>query len=194
MEASRDSGSRGSGIGGDGRWRRRVHGCYRSTHRRWRLARLRSNARQHAALAAHGDHAGERRAARPRVHGSTLKKIDPTIKIGEQSYPVAVDGQLYVTTNDDNVFRIDGATGQDRLAVQAGRHRRLQELRHRREPRRRLLRRQALPAHARHAHERAEPGRRAPDQARHDRAATCPAPARTTATPRRARRSAPTIA
>ena len=79
---------------------------------RWRLAGLRSNARQHAALAAYGDHARERRAARPRVHGRLSRRSIPTIKIGEQSYPVAVDGQLYVTSNDDNVFRIDGATGK----------------------------------------------------------------------------------
>ena len=47
-----------------------------------------------------------------RVYTDDFKKIDPSVKIGEQSYPVAIDGQLYVTTNDDNVFRIDGATGQ----------------------------------------------------------------------------------
>jgi alcohol dehydrogenase (cytochrome c) len=47
-----------------------------------------------------------------RVYTVDFKKLDPGIKIGEQSYPVAVDGQLYVTTNDDNVFRIDGATGK----------------------------------------------------------------------------------
>jgi alcohol dehydrogenase (cytochrome c) len=47
-----------------------------------------------------------------RAYTVDFKKLDPGIKIGEQSYPVAVDGQLYVTTNDDNVFRIDGATGK----------------------------------------------------------------------------------
>ena len=47
-----------------------------------------------------------------RVYTVDFKKIDPSIKIGEQSYPTAVGGQLYVTTNDDNVFKIDGATGQ----------------------------------------------------------------------------------
>jgi alcohol dehydrogenase (cytochrome c) len=47
-----------------------------------------------------------------RAYTVDFKKIDPGIKIGEQSDPTAVDGQLYVTTNDDNVFRIDGATGQ----------------------------------------------------------------------------------
>ena len=47
-----------------------------------------------------------------RAYTVDFKKIDPGVKIGEQSYPVAVDGQLYVTTNDDNVFKIDGATGK----------------------------------------------------------------------------------
>jgi alcohol dehydrogenase (cytochrome c) len=47
-----------------------------------------------------------------RTYTVDFKKIDAGIKIGEQSYPVAVDGQLYVTTNDGNVFRIDGATGR----------------------------------------------------------------------------------
>jgi alcohol dehydrogenase (cytochrome c) len=47
-----------------------------------------------------------------RVYTDDFKKIDPTVKIGEQSYPVAIDGQLYVTSNDDDVFRIDGATGK----------------------------------------------------------------------------------
>ncbi|MDX6560492.1 MAG: hypothetical protein QOD65_306, partial [Gaiellales bacterium] len=47
-----------------------------------------------------------------RAYTVDFKKLDPGIKIGEQSYPVAIDGQLYVTTNDDNVFRIDGATGK----------------------------------------------------------------------------------
>jgi PQQ-dependent dehydrogenase (methanol/ethanol family) len=47
-----------------------------------------------------------------RAYTVDFKKLDPGIKIGEQSYPVAVDGQLYVTTNDGNVFRIDAATGK----------------------------------------------------------------------------------
>jgi alcohol dehydrogenase (cytochrome c) len=47
-----------------------------------------------------------------RAYTVDFKKLDAGIKIGEQSYPVAVDGQLYVTTNDDNVFRIDAATGK----------------------------------------------------------------------------------
>ena len=57
-----------------------------------------------------------------RAYTVDFKKIDPGVKIGEQSYPVAVDGQLYVTTNDDNVFKIDGATGQGRRGSSSRRH------------------------------------------------------------------------
>jgi alcohol dehydrogenase (cytochrome c) len=39
-------------------------------------------------------------------------KVDPDIKKGQQSYPLAIGGKLYVTTNDDNVFALDGATGK----------------------------------------------------------------------------------
>jgi alcohol dehydrogenase (cytochrome c) len=39
-------------------------------------------------------------------------KLDPDIKKGQQSYPLAIGGKLYVTTNDDNVFALDGATGK----------------------------------------------------------------------------------
>lgn len=39
-------------------------------------------------------------------------KLDPDVKKGEQSYPLAVGGTLYVTTNDANVFAIDGASGR----------------------------------------------------------------------------------
>jgi alcohol dehydrogenase (cytochrome c) len=39
-------------------------------------------------------------------------KVDPDIKKGQQSYPLAIGGKLYLTTNDDNVFAIDGATGK----------------------------------------------------------------------------------
>ena len=38
-------------------------------------------------------------------------KRDADIKKGQQSYPLAIGGKLYVTTNDDNVFAIDGASG-----------------------------------------------------------------------------------
>ena len=46
-----------------------------------------------------------------RVFTVDFRKIDTGIKRGEQSYPLAIDGRLYVTTGDDNVFAVDGVTG-----------------------------------------------------------------------------------
>ena len=43
-----------------------------------------------------------------------FREIDPTIRNGQQSFPLAIGGTLYVTTNDNNVFAIDGATGRVR--------------------------------------------------------------------------------
>src|SRR5690242_12163929 len=40
-----------------------------------------------------------------------FRKLDPTIRRGAQSYPVEANGTLYVTTNDDNVFAVDAASG-----------------------------------------------------------------------------------
>ena len=39
-------------------------------------------------------------------------RVDPDTRRGQQSYPLAIGGTLYVTTNDANVFAIDGATGK----------------------------------------------------------------------------------
>ncbi len=47
-----------------------------------------------------------------RVYNIDFQKIDPDIRRGQQSYPLAIGGRLYVTTNDDNVFALDGATGK----------------------------------------------------------------------------------
>ena len=38
--------------------------------------------------------------------------IDPTVRRGEQSYPVESNGTMYVTTNDDNVWALDATTGK----------------------------------------------------------------------------------
>ena len=38
-------------------------------------------------------------------------KIDPTLKKGQQSFPIEVDGKLYMTTGDANVFSIDATNG-----------------------------------------------------------------------------------
>ena len=47
-----------------------------------------------------------------RVYFLDFQKIDPDVRRGQQSYPLAIGGKLYVTTNDDNVFALDGATGK----------------------------------------------------------------------------------
>jgi alcohol dehydrogenase (cytochrome c) len=47
-----------------------------------------------------------------RVYNIDFQKIDPDVRRGQQSYPLAIGGKLYVTTNDDNVFALDGATGK----------------------------------------------------------------------------------
>jgi alcohol dehydrogenase (cytochrome c) len=41
-----------------------------------------------------------------------LNKAIPGIKKGQQSYPVVVDGRMYVTSGDDQVFAVDAATGE----------------------------------------------------------------------------------
>jgi PQQ-dependent dehydrogenase (methanol/ethanol family) len=46
-----------------------------------------------------------------RVYTIDFRHVDPDVRRGEQSYPLAVGGTLYVTTNDANVFAVDGATG-----------------------------------------------------------------------------------
>ena len=47
-----------------------------------------------------------------RVYALDFQKLDPDVRRGQQSYPLALGGKLYVTTNDDNVFALDGATGK----------------------------------------------------------------------------------
>jgi len=47
-----------------------------------------------------------------RVYMLDFQKLDPDVRRGQQSYPLAIGGKLYVTTNDDNVFALDGATGK----------------------------------------------------------------------------------
>ena len=76
--------------------------------------------------------------------------LDPTVRHGEQSYPVEANGTLYVTTNNDNVWALSATTGQVEMALVAGRCRRLQRLRAGRQPRRRPLRRPRVRADAQH--------------------------------------------
>jgi alcohol dehydrogenase (cytochrome c) len=47
-----------------------------------------------------------------RVFTVDLRRVDPDVRRGQQSYPLAIDGTLYVTTNNNFVFAIDGATGR----------------------------------------------------------------------------------
>jgi len=47
-----------------------------------------------------------------RVYNLNLLSLDPDIHKGEQSYPLAIDGTLYETTNDGQVFAVEGATGK----------------------------------------------------------------------------------
>jgi alcohol dehydrogenase (cytochrome c) len=47
-----------------------------------------------------------------RVYSINFQALDPDVRRGQQSYPLAIGGRLYVTTNDANVFALDGATGK----------------------------------------------------------------------------------
>ncbi|HEY3614901.1 MAG TPA: PQQ-binding-like beta-propeller repeat protein [Gaiellales bacterium] len=38
-------------------------------------------------------------------------KLDPTIKKGQQSFPLIIGGTLYMTTADDHIYALDAATG-----------------------------------------------------------------------------------
>jgi alcohol dehydrogenase (cytochrome c) len=40
-----------------------------------------------------------------------FRRIDPSIRRGQQSFPVVANGTMYVTTNNDNVFALDATTG-----------------------------------------------------------------------------------
>jgi alcohol dehydrogenase (cytochrome c) len=47
-----------------------------------------------------------------RLYTVDFRKIDVSVRRGEQSYPVEKAGTLYVTTNDDNVWAVDALTGK----------------------------------------------------------------------------------
>ena len=47
-----------------------------------------------------------------RIYDINLQSLDKDVRRGEQSYPLAIDGTLYETTNDAEVFAINGATGK----------------------------------------------------------------------------------
>ena len=46
-----------------------------------------------------------------RVFTVDFRRIDPSIRRGQQSFPVEANGTLYVTTNNDNVFALDATNG-----------------------------------------------------------------------------------
>jgi PQQ-dependent dehydrogenase (methanol/ethanol family) len=47
-----------------------------------------------------------------RTYDLNLQSLDKDVRRGEQSYPLAIGGTLYETTNDAQVFAINGATGK----------------------------------------------------------------------------------
>ena len=47
-----------------------------------------------------------------RAYTIDFLRVDPDTRRGQQSYPLAIGGTLYVTTNDANVFAIEGGTGK----------------------------------------------------------------------------------
>ena len=51
-------------------------------------------------------------ASLERVYTIDFQRVDPDVRRGQQSYPLAIGGRLFVTTNDANVFALDGATGK----------------------------------------------------------------------------------
>jgi alcohol dehydrogenase (cytochrome c) len=46
-----------------------------------------------------------------RVYTVDFRRVDPDVRNGQQGYPLAIDGTLYVTTANNFVFAVDGATG-----------------------------------------------------------------------------------
>jgi PQQ-dependent dehydrogenase (methanol/ethanol family) len=46
-----------------------------------------------------------------RVFTADLNKFVPGIKKGQQSYPIVVNGTVYITSGDDQVFAVNGTTG-----------------------------------------------------------------------------------
>ncbi|HLX19872.1 MAG TPA: PQQ-binding-like beta-propeller repeat protein, partial [Gaiellaceae bacterium] len=41
-----------------------------------------------------------------------FQSIDPSVRRGEQSFPIIADGKMFMTTNDDNVWALDPTTGK----------------------------------------------------------------------------------
>jgi PQQ-dependent dehydrogenase (methanol/ethanol family) len=47
-----------------------------------------------------------------RIFSVDFRQIDPGILRGQQAFPVVVNGRIYVTTADNNVFAVDGTSGK----------------------------------------------------------------------------------
>jgi PQQ-dependent dehydrogenase (methanol/ethanol family) len=47
-----------------------------------------------------------------RVFTVDFRKIDPSIPKGQQSFPIVINGTIFVTTADDHVFAVDGGSGK----------------------------------------------------------------------------------
>ena len=77
-----------------------------------RLGRLRQHAGRAPPLAADADHDRATSASSAASYTVDFHAIDPTVRRGEQSYPVESNGTLYMTTNDDNVWALDALTGK----------------------------------------------------------------------------------
>ena len=136
-------------------------GAARRTDVARRLARLRPHVRQHAALAADGHHTLRTSRSSAACTRSTSRRSTRREDAASSRTRSRSDGQLYVTTNDDNVFPIDGATGQvvwHFKPSNSGVFKNFGIVANRGVA---LLRRQALPADARHAHRLARSRRRA---------------------------------
>ena len=121
----------------------------RPASRERRLARVRTDRRQQPLLAADGDHATERRPARPRLHGR--------LPAGRSRYApgaavLSARDRRQPLRDDERRERVRDRRrhGQDPLAAEADEQRGVQELRRRREPRARVLRREAVHPPARH--------------------------------------------
>ena len=77
-----------------------------------RLDSLRPDPRQRPPFAADARSPPRTSSRLDRAYSVDFQKLDPDVRRGQQSYPLAIGGRLFVTTNDDNVFALDGATGK----------------------------------------------------------------------------------
>lgn len=47
-----------------------------------------------------------------RVFTVDFRRLDPSVPKGQQSFPIVVNGVIYVTTSNDHVFAVDGGSGK----------------------------------------------------------------------------------